>query len=107
MHTQSCASSAELYRGKRQAVPTGVGEDHKRRRWQNLGPGVPGTGGKVRKCIPNTGEKSQVFPETVRGPRLEHRTVSEEQTVWQTHRPRIRLSLSSYLGEGNVLTGNV
>lgn len=85
---------------------TGVGEDHQWRRWQNLGPGAPEEGGRVRNHIPSIGEKSQIFPETAKGPQLEHRIVSEKQTAWQTYRPRIMLSFFSYLREGAVLTGS-
>lgn len=103
MHTVDLVLSTT--EGRDRLCPQGWGRIISGRRWQNLRRGAPGTGGRVRKRILNTGEKSQVFPETVRGPQLEHRTVSEEQTAWQTH--RLRITLSSYTGEGNVLAGNV
>lgn len=62
-----------------------------------LGAWSPRTGGRVRKHIPSRGEKPQVFPESDRGPQLQHRTVSEKQTAWRTHRTRITLSLFSYV----------
>lgn len=65
----------------------------------DLGTWSPGIGGRVRKHILSRGETSQAFPETDKGPQLQHRTGSEKQTAWRTHRTRITFSLFSYVGE--------